>query len=109
MDPGTVPSTDHHKETTHSIHHKILDQITEVTVTPTMKIHKIDKASTETTAEIEGTNNNQDTNREIKTTRTGMRTIKIEKGLTTGEDRTNINIIETSTKHRSSSNSQTKT
>ena len=89
MDPGTVLSTGHHKETTCSIHHKILDQITEVTVTPTMKIHKIDKASTETTAEIEGTSNNQNTNREIKTTRTGMRTTKIEIGLTTGEDQTN--------------------
>ena len=109
MDPGTVLSTDHCKETTHSINHKILDQITEVTVTPATKIHKIDKASTETTAGIEGTNNNRDMNREIKTTRTGMRIIKIETGLTTGEDRTNINIIETSIKHRSSSNSQTKT
>ena len=57
-------------------------------------------ASTETTAEIEGTNNNRDTNREIKITRTGMRIIKIETGLTTGENRTNINIIETSIKHR---------
>ena len=70
MDPGTVLSTGHHKETTHSIHHKILDQITEVTVTPTTKIHKIDKASTETTTEIVGTSNNQDMNREIRTTRT---------------------------------------
>ena len=101
--------TGHHKETTHLIHHKILDQITEVTVTPTMKIHKIDKASTETPAEIEGNSNNQDTNREIRTTRTGMRTTKIETGLTTGEDQTNTNIIETITKHRSSLNSQTKT
>ena len=41
--------------------------------------------------------------------RTGTRTTKIETGLTTGEDQTNTNIIETSTKHRSSSNSQTKT
>ena len=58
MDPRTVHSTDHHKETTHSIHHKILDQITGVIVTPAMRIHKIDKASTETTTETEGTNNN---------------------------------------------------
>ena len=102
MDPGTVLSAGHHKETTHSIHHKILDQITEVTVTPTTKIHKIDKAPTETTAGMEGTSNNQNTNREIRTTRTGMRTTKIETGLTTGEGQTNTNIIEISTKHRSS-------
>ena len=101
--------TGHHKETTHSIHHKNLDQITEVTVTPTIKIHKMNNASTETTAEIEGISNNQDTNRENRTTRTGMRTTKIETGLATGEDKTNTNIIETSTKHRSSSNSQIKT
>ena len=93
-DPGTVLLTGHHKETTRSIHHKLLDQITEVTVTPTMKIHKINKASTETTAEIEGISNNQDTNRENRTTRTGMRTTKIETGLTTGEDQTNTNIID---------------
>ena len=59
-----------------------------------MKIHKINKASTETTAEIEGISNNQDMNRENRTTRTGIRTTKIETGLTTGEDQTNTNIID---------------
>ena len=109
MDPGTVRSTDHHIETTHSIHHKILDQITGVIATPAMRIHKIDKASTETTAETEGSNNNRDMNRETKVTRTGMKIINIETGLTTGEDQTNTNTTETSIKHRSSSNSQTRT
>ena len=51
-------STDHHTEIIHSTHHKILDQITEVTATPAMMTHKKDKASTETTAETEDTNNN---------------------------------------------------
>ena len=71
--------------------------------------HKIDKASTETTAETEGTDNNRNTNREVRTTRTGMTTIKIEIGLTTEEDQTNTNTTEISTKHRLSSNSQIKT
>ena len=62
-------------------------------------------------------NNNQDTNRETKTTQTGMTIIKIEigttitktdTGLTTEGDQTNINTTETNTKPKSSSNSQTK-
>ena len=56
----------------------------------------------------EDTNSNRDVNREARTTRTGMTTIKIEIGLTT-EDQININTTEISTKHRSSSNSQIKT
>ena len=102
-------STDHHTEIIHSTYHKILDQITEVTATPATMIHKIDKASTETIAETEDTNNNRDTNREIRTTRTGMATTKIEMGLTTEEDQTNINTTEANTKHRSSLNSEIKT
>ena len=101
--------TDYHTEIIHSTHHKVLDQITEVTATPAMMIHRIDKALAETTAEIEDTNNNRDTNREARTTRTGMTTIKIEIGLTTGEDQINTNTTGTYTKHRSSSNSQTRT
>ena len=69
-------------------------------------IHKIDKASTEITAETEDKNNNQDMNREI---RTGMATIKIEIGLTTEEDQTNISTTAANTKHRSSLSSQIKT
>ena len=109
MDPGTDLSAHHHTEIIHSTHHKILDQITEVTATPTMMIHRIDKASAETTAETEDTNNNRDTNRKARTTRTGMTTIKIEIGLTTEGEQTNINTKEINTKHRSSSNSQIKT
>ena len=80
-----------------------------VTATPATMIHTIDRATTETTAEMEDTNNNQDMNREIKITKTGVITIKIETGLTIEEDLTNTNTTETNTKHRSSSNSQIKT
>ena len=48
-------------------------------------------------------------NREARTTRAGMTTIKIEIGSTTEGDQTNINTTEINTKHRSSSNSQIKT
>ena len=47
-------STDHHTEIIHSTHHKILDQIVEVTATPAMMIHRIDKASAKTTARNRG-------------------------------------------------------
>ena len=72
-------------------------------------IHTTDKATTETTAETEGTSNNQETNREIKITKTGMITTKIETGLTIEEDQTNTNTTETNTKHRSSLNSRIRT
>ena len=55
------------------------------------------------------TNTTQDMNREAKTTKTGMITIKIETGLTTEEDQTNTSITGTNPKHKSSSNSQTRT
>ena len=48
-------------------------------------------------------------NREIKITKAGMITTKIETGLTIEEDQTNTNTIETSTRHRSSLSSQTRT
>ena len=76
-----------------------------------------DRTTTETMAETEITNNNQDTNREIRTTQTGMTItkieigmtiIRIETGLTTEEDQTNINTTGTNTKLKSSLNSQTK-
>ena len=103
------PSTDCQVEIIHLTHHKILDQITEVAATPVTMIHTTDKATTETTAETEGTSNNRDMNREIKITKTGMITTKIETGLTIEEDQTNTNTTETNTKHRSSSSSQIRT
>ena len=68
-----------------------------------------DRTTAETMAETEITNNNQGTNREIRTTQTGMTITKIETGLTTEGDQTNINTTETNTQLKSSSNSQTKT
>ena len=77
-----------------------------------------DRTTAETMAGTEITNNNQDTNRETKTTQTGMTIIKLEIGmaitktntdLTTEGDQTNINTTETNTKLKSSSNSQIKT
>ena len=68
-------------------------------------------------AGTEITNNIQDTNRETKTTQTGMTIIKIEIGMTTTKtdtgsttegDQTNTNTTGTNTKLKSSSNSQTK-
>ena len=101
--------TDHQAEIIHLTHHKILDQIKEVAVTQVTMIPTTDKATTETTAETEGTSNNRDTNREIKITKTGMMTTKIETGWTIEEDQTNTNTTETNTKHRSSSSSQSRT
>ena len=109
MDHGMDLSTDHQAEIIHLTHHKILDQITEVAATPVTMIHTTDKATTETTSETEGTSNNRDTNREIKITKTGMITTKIETGLTIEEDQANTNTTETNTKHKSSLNSQIRT
>ena len=76
-----------------------------------------DRTTTEKMAETEITNNNQGTNREIRTTQTGMTITKIEIGMTiirietgstTEGDQTNINTTGTNTKLKSSLNSQTK-
>ena len=74
-----------------------------------MMTHTTDSDTTETTIETGDTNTTQDMNREAKTTKTGMITIKIETGLTTKEDQTNTSITGTNPKHKSSSNSQTRT
>ena len=77
-----------------------------------------DRTTTETMAETEVTSNNRGTNREIRTTQTGMTITKIETGmtitkietgLTTEEDQTNTNTTGTNTKLKSSLNSQTTT
>ena len=109
MDPGTHPSTDHQAEIIHLIHHKILDQITEITATPVTTIHTTDKVTTEITATAEDTSCNRDINKEIKIIKTGTIAIKIETGLTIEEDRTNTNTTETNTKHKLSSNSRIRT
>ena len=58
-DLGTTHSTNHHKEIILSIHHTVLDQITEITVTPAARTTKIDKVSTETTLEIKDNNKHE--------------------------------------------------
>ena len=69
----------------------------------------IDRTTAKTMVEIEITNSNKDTNKEIRTTPTGMTITKIETDLITEGDQTSINTTETNTRHKSSSNSQTKT
>ena len=85
------------------------EQITETTATLVTMIHTTDRATTEITTETEVTNTTQDTNKGTKITKTGMITIKIETGLTIEEGRTNTNTTETNTRHKSSSNSLTRT
>ena len=108
-DLGTTHSTNHHKEIILSTHHTVLDQITEITATPVARTTKIDKVSTETTLGVRDTNKRRDTIRETNTTSTDTTITKTETGLITEEDQTNINTIETNIKHKSFSNSQTKT
>ena len=100
-------STDLQAGTAHIIPHIILDQITEITtVTPTAMTHTTDRATTGTTIETEDTNKIQDMTKETRTTKTGMKTIKIETGLTTEDDQTNINTTGISQRRKSSSNTQ---
>ena len=77
-----------------------------------------DRTTAETMEETEVSNNNQGTNREIRTTQTGvtitkieigMTIIRIETGSTTEGDQTNINTTGTNTKLKLSLNSETKT
>ena len=74
-----------------------------------MRTTKIDKVSTETTLGVRDTNKQRDTTRETNTTSTDTTITKTETGLITEEDQTNTNIIKINIKHRSFSNSQTKT
>ena len=101
--------TDRQAEIIHLIPHKIPEQITETTATLVTMIHTTDRATTEITTETEVTNTTQDTNKGTKITKTGMITIKIKTGLTIEEGRTNTNTTETNTRHKSSSNSLTRT
>ena len=103
-------------ETVYITPHLFLDQITEIiTTTPTAMTHTADRATTETTTdrattettiETEDTNIIQDMTKETRTTKTGMITIKIETGLTTEDNQTNISTTGANPKHKSSSNTQ---
>ena len=102
---------DHLTETTHSTPHRILDLVTEITTTQAAMIHTTptaNKVTTETTTGIEATSRTRDMSKETQTTKTGMITTKIEIGLTTEEEQTNTNTTEINTRHKSSSNSQTR-
>ena len=92
MDPSTDSLTDLQAETAHTLHHTILDQISEaIAVTQaTLKITKTDRISTGTTIETEVTNRTYGMTRGMSF-KTGMTTIKIERGLKTEDDQTNIN------------------
>ena len=94
MDPTIDLSADPQVGTAHLILHIILDQTIETTATPAAMTHTIDRDSTGTTIEAGDTNTTKDTSREIKTTKTGMITIKIDTGLTTEGDQTNTNTTE---------------
>ena len=108
--------TGHQAKIIHLIHPKTLDQITETTVTQATTTATADRTTAETMAGTEITNNIQDTNRETKTTQTGMTIIKIDIGMTTKTDtgsttegdQTNTNTTGTNTKLKSSLNSRTK-
>ena len=101
--------TNHHKRIIPSIHHTVLDQITEITTTPVARTTKIDKVSREITLGVRDTNKRRDMIRETNTTSSDTTITKSETGLITREDEINTNTIETNIKHRSFSNSQTKT
>ena len=85
-----------------------VDQITEVTVIQVAVTHTTDRDTTGTTTETGDTNRTKDTIREIKATKTGMITIKIDTGWTTEGDPTNTSTTETNRKHKSSSNTPIK-
>ena len=95
MDPSTDPLTDLQVEAAHTLHHIILDQISEaiVDIQATPKITKIDRISTGTTIETEVTNRTYGTTRGMGF-KTGMTTTKVEIGLKTEDDQTNTNTID---------------
>ena len=88
--------------------HSILDQVSEV-ITATPVVTTTDRDTTETTIETEHTKKTQDMTKEIKTTRIGMTTIRTDTGLTTEDDQINTNTTETNLRHKSHSNTLTKT
>ena len=103
-------STDLQAGTVPIILHLILDQITKATAAiPTALTHTTDRAIKRTTIEAWDININKDMTKETRTTKTGMITIKTEKGLTTEDNQINTSITGTNQKHKLSSNMQTRT
>ena len=101
-------STDLQAEVVHITCHSILDQISE-TITITPEIMTTDRDTTETTIETDHTNKTPDMTRGIRTNRTGLKTLRTDRGLTTEDDLINTNTTEINLKHKSHSNSQTET
>ena len=85
MDHSMDLLTNLQAETAHTIHHLILDQISEATIGTQVRTASTDKTSTETT-KTEGTNKTTDLIKEIIVFKTGTTITRIETGLTTGED-----------------------
>ena len=102
-------STDHQAKIIHLSHHKILDQVTEAAITQATMTATTDRTTAETTTETEITNNNKDTNREIRTTQTGMTITKIENRFDNRRRPNKYQHHRNQHKPKSSSNSQTKT
>ena len=86
MDLSTDLLIDLQAGTAHTIHHLILDQISEGAMGTWARTARTDRTSTGTTAETEGTNKIPGLIKEIIVFKTGTTTIKTEIGLTTGED-----------------------
>ena len=86
MDHSMDLLTNLQAETAHTIHHLILDQISEATIGTQVRTASTDKTSTETTTKTEGTNKTTGLIKEIIVFKTGMTITRIETGLTTGED-----------------------
>ena len=91
--PATAGTT---HTTCHTIHHKILDQISEIVVdTKAATTTKADKILIDTTTEVEGTSKTTGMTRGTAS-KTGM----ITTDSTTGDDQTNVNITRTNQGHR---------
>ena len=92
--------TDPPAEIVHTIHHTILDQISETIMDTQAKITRTDKVSTGTTIETEVTSKIHGMTKQIMSFKTGMTTTKIEIGLTTEDDQPNTNTTEINPEHR---------
>ena len=100
--------TDLQAEVIHITRHSILDQISEaIAITP--EITTTDRDTTETTIEADHANKIPDMTREIRTTRTGLKTLRTDTGLTTEDNQINTNTTEINLKLKSHLNSMNKT
>ena len=100
--------TDLQAEVVHITLHSILDPISEA-IAITLEIMTTDRDTTGTTIETDHTKKTPDMMREIRTTRTGLKTLRTDTGLTTEDDQINTNTTGINLKHKSHLNSPTKT